>query len=79
MILERKTQINIPDIKQQLGEFRNNFLNNSFDGQRLSILEFAGIIQVYSGAMKGISTKLEVLDDEFHIHYSHNPIHRLLR
>jgi putative GTP pyrophosphokinase len=27
--------------------------------------------------MKGISTKLEVLDDEFHITHKHNPIHHL--
>jgi len=77
MILERKMQINIPDFQQQFGEFQNNFVIEGFDDPRSFILEFAGLIQIYNGAMKEISTKLEVLDDEFHIRHSHNPIHHL--
>jgi len=77
MILERKMQINIPDLQQQFGEFQNNNRLIRFDDPRATIIEFAGLIQVYSGAMKEISTKLDVLDDEFHIHHSHNPIHHL--
>lgn len=77
MILERKMQINIPDLKQQLGEFRNDFRIDGLDNSRANILEFAGLIQLYNSAMKEINTKLEVLDDEFHIHHSHNPIHHL--
>ena len=77
MILERKMQINIPDLQQQFGDFQNNNGLTSFGDPRAIIIEFAGLIQVYNGAMKGISTKLEVLDDEFHIRHSHNPIHHL--
>ena len=77
MTLERKMQINIPDIKQQFGEFQNNMNVESWDYPRTFLLEFLGLMQVYSGAMKGISTKLEVLDEEFHLHHSHNPIHHL--
>ena len=73
MTLERRMQINIPDLKQQFGELQNNNPNDP----RVTLLEFAGLIQVYGGAMKGINAKLEVLDDEFHIHHSHNPIHHI--
>ena len=34
-------------------------------------------MRLYNAAMKGISTKLEVLDDDFQIHHSHNPIRHL--
>jgi putative GTP pyrophosphokinase len=34
-------------------------------------------MQLYNAAMKGISTKLEVLDDEFQLTHKHNPIHHL--
>jgi putative GTP pyrophosphokinase len=77
MILERKMQITIPDLKQQFGEFKNNFTIDDSGNPRSSLLKFAGLIQLYNGAMKEINTKLEVLDDEFHIHHSHNPIHHL--
>ncbi len=33
--------------------------------------------QLYSSAIKEISTKLEILDNEFKVKYSHNPIHNL--
>ena len=82
MTLERKMQINIPDIKkhflkQESRDFQNSMRADSLEDPRAFVLEFAGLIQVYNGAMKGISTKLEVLDEEFHIHHSHNPIHHI--
>ncbi len=33
--------------------------------------------QVFSGAMKKMMTKLEILDEEFSILYDHNPIHHM--
>jgi putative GTP pyrophosphokinase len=77
MILERRMQLNIPDLKEQVGEFQNNFPVTSFGDPRGAIIELAGLIQIYNGAMKEVSTKLEILDDEFHIRHSHNPIHHL--
>lgn len=77
MILERKMQINIPDLRQQFGDFHNNFKIDGLGDPRRFILKFAEFIQVYNSAMKEINTKLEVLDDEFHIRNSHNPIHHL--
>ncbi|MDR2939164.1 MAG: GTP pyrophosphokinase family protein [Clostridiales bacterium] len=77
MILERKMQLNIPDLKEQAGKFQDNFLIAGFEGPNAGIMELAGLIQIYNGAMKEVSTKLEILDDEFHIRNSYNPIHHL--
>lgn len=38
---------------------------------------FMQLQQVYRGAIREISTKLETLDDEFRIRYEHNPIHHI--
>ena len=76
MILERKMKLDIPDLKQQIGEFQNDY-ETTVPDPRTALLEFAGLMQMYNGAMKEISTKLEVLDDEFHIRHCHNPIHHL--
>ena len=77
MILERKMQLNIPELQQQFGELQNDYSFENEGDPRSAIVEFAGLIQVYNSAMKGVSTRLEVLDDEFHIYHSHNPIHHL--
>ncbi len=39
--------------------------------------EFQAIQQLYSSAVKEVSTKLEVLNDEFKIRYDHNPIRHM--
>lgn len=33
--------------------------------------------QLYDSAIKEVRTKLEILDDEFHVKYDHNPIHHM--
>ena len=33
--------------------------------------------QLYGAAIKEIRTKLEILDDEFHVKFDHNPIHHM--
>ncbi|MDR1687057.1 MAG: GTP pyrophosphokinase family protein [Clostridiales bacterium] len=73
MILERKMQMNVPDLKQQDGYIESSGVEN----MRSSIVEFAGLFHLYNSAMKEVSTKLEILDDEFHIRHSYNPIHHL--
>ncbi len=39
--------------------------------------EFRVRMHLYESAMKEIVTKLEILDEEFSLHYSHNPIHHI--
>lgn len=43
------------------------------------VAEFIDMMQVYEGAMYEISTKLEILDDEFQVRFSHDPIHHMER
>lgn len=46
--------------------------------QMLTALEgFASIRHIYSSAVKEITTKLEILDEEFHTRFDHNPIHHI--
>lgn len=50
--------------------------------QHLQILmddynEFILMRNTYHSAIREISTKLEVLDDEFHVRYDYNPIHHM--
>lgn len=77
MILERKTQLNISSLQKQLVEFRENNNLNIDIKESESIFELMKLIQVYNSAMKEISTKLEILDEEFQVGHSHNPIHHL--
>lgn len=41
--------------------------------------DFIDLMQIYEGAMYEISTKLEILDDEFQVRFSHDPIHHMER
>jgi len=77
MILERKAQIKTSDFEQEIKGLQEKFKTDIHDEPRIYLVEFAGLMHMYSGAMKEVSTKLEVLDDEFHIRHSHNPIHHL--
>ncbi len=42
-----------------------------------NLREFLIQQQYFSGAMKKMMTKLEILDEEFRVNYDHNPIHHL--
>ena len=39
--------------------------------------EFASMQQLYNAAIKEVTTKLEVLDEEFKVRFDHNPIHSI--
>ena len=73
MILERKSQINIPDFK----EHDRHLFQNSREDARASMMKLSQTMQIYNGAMKAVSAKLELLDDEFQFSNKHNPIHHL--
>lgn len=69
--------LDIPDLKEQFVGFDKNFDLNSLENPQASLLKLASFMQLYDSAMKEISTKLEILDDEFQLQHSHNPIHHL--
>ncbi|AKV56090.1 (p)ppGpp synthetase [Bifidobacterium actinocoloniiforme DSM 22766] len=76
MILERGSAINTSELRQRLAA-----LDEEHKAQLTTddIIEFVDLMQVYEGAMREISTKLEVLDSEFQVQFSHNPIHHMER
>ena len=39
--------------------------------------DFLVMQQLYRSAIREITTKLEILDDEFRVRYAHNPIHHI--
>ncbi|BDR54810.1 GTP pyrophosphokinase [Bombiscardovia apis] len=76
MILERGSAVNTSEIRQRLETLDSQHLANLSAGE---MVEFVDLMQVYEGAMREISTKLEVLDTEFQVQFSHNPIHHMER
>ncbi len=77
MILEKKMQMNLQELRKQFDELQKNNNNDFFDEEGGSIIEIINLLQVYNSAMKEISTKLEILDEEFHLSHVFNPIHHL--
>ena len=52
--------------------------NNTLLEQGIAQLqEYQAMRQLYNGAIREITTKLEILDDEFSTRYAHNPIHHM--
>lgn len=51
--------------------------NNLFEINPVLTKEFTCEMQLYRAAIKEIRTKLEILDDDFHIRYDYNPIHHI--
>ncbi|MFV0440715.1 MAG: GTP pyrophosphokinase family protein [Lachnospirales bacterium] len=43
----------------------------------ISVNQLVELSQVYNAAIKEISTKLEILDEEFKVKHDHNPIHHM--
>ncbi len=72
MIIERKAKINLNDFK-----FGAGLLDRPNDEILSTIKKLVEMQQLYSAAIKEVSTKLEILDDEFHVKYAHNPIHHM--
>lgn len=80
MILERRSKLNVLEIKEQYGDLLSQM--PMVEGQLGDIDELVNLINllhVYSGAMNEISTKLEILDNEFQTLHAHNPIHHIER
>ena len=47
-----------------------------FESENLDFYrEYIHVEQLYLAGIKEVRTKLEILDDEFHNRFSHNPIH----
>ncbi len=45
--------------------------------QITKLKDFARMQHIYNSAVKEMTTKIEILDDEFHSRFDHNPIHHI--
>src|SRR5699024_7118429 len=77
MYIERKPTLNMADLK---AEFKESlaYINNYEEAFEM-VIDFVSLEQLYSSALKEISTKLDILDDHFKQMYKHNPIHHMQR
>ncbi|GAA6122745.1 GTP pyrophosphokinase family protein [Bifidobacterium psychraerophilum] len=76
MILDRKNMTNTAELATRIKTMDDGSFNK-FDSS--SVTEFVDLMQIYEGAMYEIGTKLEILDNEFQVRFSHNPIHHMER
>lgn len=73
MVLIRKTNINL---EEMIKESRKIMPPDISSNEVVNIFkDFFSMQQLYNSAIREITTKLEILDDEFQMLYSHNPIH----
>ena len=77
MYVERKPSLYIEELRS---EFKDN-LHHFKDGDEAfdRLIGFVELDHLYSSALKEISTKLDILDDNFNHVYKHNPIHHMER
>ena len=75
VILEHDFTLTVPKIQASIERMSAVLGTSFFPGDE--IIRYAELMQVYSGAMREVSTKLENLDDEFHVRQLHNPIHHM--
>ena len=67
MILEKQRAVNINRLELRVEQG----LTEDF------VKGYMRLSHLYRGAMMEVSTKLEILDDEFSVTYDHNPIHHM--
>ncbi|KRG08305.1 GTP pyrophosphokinase [Staphylococcus sp. NAM3COL9] len=77
MYIERKPSLNMDNLKEEFRASIKN-INNQEDAFDM-VIGFVALEQLYSSALKEISTKLDILDDNFQQMYKHNPIHHMER
>ena len=75
MILERKTLLNVEQILADTQHSLPDTLPTNEVAQLLK--QFLTMQQLYNAAIRQISTKFEIFDEEFQILYSRNPIHHI--
>lgn len=75
MYVERKPSRYLEDLRD---EFKDSFSTFENSDEAFSVLiDFMNIENIYSAAVKKISTKLDILDENFQQMHKHNPIHHL--
>ena len=73
MILEKNEKFEITDSMIPAK------MSVTIEGAKEAVRIFTDLRMRYSAAIKEISTKLEILDSEFQVRFSHDPIHHMER
>lgn len=68
MVLEKRRPLNIAQYNNMS---QNEAITDDF------VKSYLRMAYIYRGAMNEVSTKLDILDEEFSITYDHNPIHHM--
>lgn len=77
MYVERKPSLYIEELRS---EFKDNLHHFKYGDEAFDrLIGFVELDHLYSSALKEISTKLDILDDNFNHVYKHNPIHHMER
>lgn len=81
MYIKRNLSSDLEDLKKEFQEASNDFKYpiKAREPQEVyeEVLKFAKLNNVYSAALKEISTKLDIIDSDFQHMYKHNPIHHI--
>lgn len=77
MYVERKPSLYIEELRSEFKDSLHHFKDGDEAFDRL--IGFVELDHLYSSALKEISTKLDILDDNFNHVYKHNPIHHMER
>ena len=77
MYVERKPSLYIEELRSEFKDNLHHFKDGAEAFDRL--IGFVELDHLYSSALKEISTKLDILDDNFNHVYKHNPIHHMER
>jgi putative GTP pyrophosphokinase len=66
------------NIERMVNDIKDSLGSEMLTGEMIQMLEgLAVLLNMYNAAIRAVSTKLEILDDELQILHSHNPIHHL--
>ena len=81
MYIKRNSFSDLEDLKKEFQEASNDFKHptRAREPQEAyeEVLKFAKLNNIYSAALKEISTKLDIIDSDFQHMYKHNPIHHI--
>ncbi|MEN1895642.1 GTP pyrophosphokinase family protein [Staphylococcus nepalensis] len=81
MYIKRNASSDLENLKKEFQEISNDYKKpiKTIGPQEVyeEVFNFAKLNNVYSAALKEISTKLDIIDSDFQHMYKHNPIHHI--
>ncbi|TJY14799.1 GTP pyrophosphokinase [Staphylococcus chromogenes] len=77
MFVEKNVPINIENLKSEIASYTKKAVQSEDNLEE--VVQFIKLEHIYSAALEEISTKLHILDQDFQLKNSHNPIHHMER